>query len=102
MMGEFRRWPGFCFEYRKRMAVEQLLPGKQEAWRQFCQTLQGSRRHEYAGSLQRMGIIRQAIWLAQTAQVDTENHVQRYSVDSKWTLEERGGSHPGAAQKEGL
>jgi hypothetical protein len=24
-----------------------LLPGKQEAWRQFCQTLQGSRHHEY-------------------------------------------------------
>jgi quercetin dioxygenase-like cupin family protein len=47
-----------------------LLPGKQEAWRQCCQTLQGSRRHEYAASLQRLGIVRQAIWLAPTAHAD--------------------------------
>jgi quercetin dioxygenase-like cupin family protein len=47
-----------------------LLPGKQEAWRQFCQTLQGSRRHEYAASLQRMGVTRQAVWLSQTMQAD--------------------------------
>jgi hypothetical protein len=35
-----------------------LLPAKQEAWRQFCQTLQGSRRHEYAGFL--LAILRKA------------------------------------------
>jgi len=47
-----------------------LLPGKQEAWRQFCQTLQGSRRHHYAGSLQRIGVTRQEVWLSQTMQAD--------------------------------
>jgi hypothetical protein len=47
-----------------------LLPGKQEAWRQFCQTLQGSRHHEYDGCLHRMGITRQAIWLSQSMRGD--------------------------------
>jgi hypothetical protein len=32
-----------------------LLPGKQEVWRQFCQTLQGSRHHEYDSCLRRRG-----------------------------------------------
>ncbi len=47
-----------------------LLPGKQEAWRQFCQTLQGSRRHEYEGCLQRLGITKQEAWLSQTRHGD--------------------------------
>jgi quercetin dioxygenase-like cupin family protein len=58
-----------------------LLPGKQEAWRQLCQTLQGSRRQEYAGSLQRMGVTRQAIWLTQSARADVvylHLNVERY------------------------
>jgi hypothetical protein len=47
-----------------------LLPGKQEALRQFCQTLQGSRHHEYDSSLRRIGITRQAVWLSQTLHGD--------------------------------
>lgn len=47
-----------------------LLPGKQEAWRRFCQALEGSRRGEYGDSLQRMGITRQEVWLSQTLQRD--------------------------------
>ena len=30
------------------MIMMPLLPGKQEAWRQFCQILQGSRHGDYA------------------------------------------------------
>lgn len=52
------------------IVMSPLLPGKQEAWRQFCQTLEGSRRHEYSGSLQRMGITKQKVWLSQTQQMD--------------------------------
>jgi hypothetical protein len=47
-----------------------LLPGKQEAWRQLCQTLQGSRHHEYDSWLHRMGITRQAVWLSQSMRCD--------------------------------
>ena len=47
-----------------------LLPGKQEAWRQFCQILQGSRRSEYDAWCQQMGITRQEVWLSQTVQGD--------------------------------
>jgi quercetin dioxygenase-like cupin family protein len=57
-----------------------LLPGKQEPWRQLCQSLQGSRRHEYSLSLQRMGIDKQEVWLSQTLQVELVQlhlHVER-------------------------
>jgi len=47
-----------------------LLPGKQEAWRRFCQVLQGSRRGDFEAWRERMGITRQEVWLSQTAQVD--------------------------------
>jgi len=47
-----------------------LLPGRQEAWRQFCQTLQGSRHHEYDSCLHRMGITWQAAWLTQSMRGD--------------------------------
>jgi hypothetical protein len=47
-----------------------LLPGKQEAWRQFCQTLQGSRHHEYDSCLRRMGITKQVVWLSQSLRCD--------------------------------
>src|SRR5579872_5040188 len=47
-----------------------LLPGKQEAWRQFCQILQGSRRSDYDAWRERMGITKQAVWLSQTSQGD--------------------------------
>jgi hypothetical protein len=56
-----------------------LLPGKQEAWRQFCQTLQGSRRQEYGGSLQRMGITKQEVWLSQTAHRDLVHPTCKWS-----------------------
>lgn len=64
-----------------------LLPGKQEAWRQFCQALQGSRSSEYDAWCQQMGITRQEIRLSQTAQGDLVSfHLQverseRVSVD---------------------
>lgn len=47
-----------------------LLPGKQEAWRRFCQTLRGSRCHEYDACRQRMGIAKEEVWLSQTLQGD--------------------------------
>jgi hypothetical protein len=47
-----------------------LLPGKQEAWRQFCQTLQGSRRCAYDAWREQMGIAQEEAWLSQTAQGD--------------------------------
>jgi hypothetical protein len=47
-----------------------LLPGKQEAWRRFCQVLQGSRRCEYGAWREQMGITQEEAWLSQTAQGD--------------------------------
>jgi hypothetical protein len=44
-----------------------LLPVKQEAWRQFCQVLQGSRRGDYNAWCERMGITQEEIWLSQTS-----------------------------------
>ena len=50
--------------------VVPVLPGKQEAWRQFCQTLQGSRRDEYRAWREQMRISQEAVWLVQTTQGD--------------------------------
>ena len=47
-----------------------LLPGKQEAWRRFCQTLQGSRCREYEAWRERMGISQEEIWLSLTGPWD--------------------------------
>jgi hypothetical protein len=47
-----------------------LLPGKQEAWRRFCQTLQGSHRLEYEACRERMGITKEEVWLSETLQGD--------------------------------
>ena len=45
-----------------------ILPGKQEAWRRFCQELQESRYCEYEESRLRLGITREVTWFARTAQ----------------------------------
>lgn len=45
-----------------------ILPGKQEAWRRFCQALEGSRHDEYEWSRQRLGIIKECICFAQMTQ----------------------------------
>lgn len=45
-----------------------ILPGKQEAWRRFCQELLESRHWEYQKSRQRLGVIREVTWFAQTVQ----------------------------------
>lgn len=45
-----------------------ILPGKQEAWRRFCQELLESRSDEYKESRRRLGISREVTWFAQTAQ----------------------------------
>lgn len=47
-----------------------LLPGKQEAWRQFCQALQGSRCRDYTAWREQMGITQEEAWLSQTTQGD--------------------------------
>lgn len=47
-----------------------ILPGKQEAWRRFCQVLIGRHSSEYAESRRRLGITREQIWLAQMPQND--------------------------------
>jgi hypothetical protein len=40
-----------------------ILPGRQEAWRRFCQVLMGSRLSEYEESRQRLGIRKELAWL---------------------------------------
>jgi hypothetical protein len=45
-----------------------ILPGKQEAWRRFCQELLGSHYREFEESQRRLGIIRKCTWFAQTMQ----------------------------------
>jgi hypothetical protein len=47
-----------------------ILPGKQEAWRRFCQVLVGRHVREYVESRRRLGITRELIWLAQTPESD--------------------------------
>ena len=42
-----------------------ILPGKQEAWRRFCQEMAGSRHYEYELSRQRLGITKECIQLVQ-------------------------------------
>lgn len=55
-----------------------LLPGKQEAWRQFCQALQGSRCREYEAWREQMGIAQEEVWLSQTSQGDlVRSHLHR-------------------------
>lgn len=41
-----------------------IVPGKQEAWRRFCQELQGARRTEFEASRRRLGITEEVVWLA--------------------------------------
>ena len=45
-----------------------ILPGKQEAWRRFCQELRESRYCEYDESRRSLGISREVTWFAHTAQ----------------------------------
>ena len=47
-----------------------ILPGKQEAWRRYCQVLVGRFSREYAESRRQLGIKREQIWLAQTLHSD--------------------------------
>ena len=47
-----------------------ILPGKQEAWRRFCQVLIGRYIGEYEDSRRRLGITKELIWLAQRPQSD--------------------------------
>jgi hypothetical protein len=47
-----------------------ILPGRQEAWRRFCQVLQGSRRDEYEEFQRRLGITKELVWLQQTLRGD--------------------------------
>jgi hypothetical protein len=47
-----------------------ILPGKQEAWRRFCQVLVGRHINEYMDSRRRLGITKELIWLAQTPESD--------------------------------
>lgn len=43
-----------------------IRPGKLEAWRRFCQELQGARRPAYEMSRRRLGIVREQFALVQT------------------------------------
>lgn len=43
-----------------------ILPGKLEAWRRFCQELQGARHSDYEMSRRRLGIVREQFALVQT------------------------------------
>jgi len=62
-----------------------LLAGKQEAWRQFCQVLQGSRRGDYEAWRERMGITQEEVWLSQTSQGDLVRvHLQAEHPERIW------------------
>ena len=43
-----------------------ILPGKVEGWRRFCQEIDGWRQQGHAESRQRLGIVREAVWLVHT------------------------------------
>lgn len=43
-----------------------ILAGRQEAWRRFHQTIQGSRRAEYEESRRRVGITKELVWFTQS------------------------------------
>lgn len=43
-----------------------IRPGKLEAWRRFCQELQGARRSAYQTSRRRLGIVHEQFALVQT------------------------------------
>ncbi|MDX1664066.1 MAG: hypothetical protein R3272_09745 [Candidatus Promineifilaceae bacterium] len=47
-----------------------ILPGKVEAWRRFCQEINGRRRREYERSRRQLGIASEAVWLLRTARAD--------------------------------
>jgi hypothetical protein len=47
-----------------------VLPGKLDAWKQWCNDLAGSRRSEFKELLDRGGIVRHALSLQQTPQGD--------------------------------
>lgn len=50
----------------EQILVLPLLPGRQEAWRRLCQSLDGSRATEFGHLLERHGIGRGSAWVAQT------------------------------------
>lgn len=45
-----------------------ILPGKEEAWRRFCQEMRGSRRRQYEESRRALGIVREEARLVPTPQ----------------------------------
>ena len=47
-----------------------ILPGKLEAWRRFCQEMQGRRQEGYEQSRRQLGIASEAVWLLRTARAD--------------------------------
>lgn len=47
-----------------------ILPGKLEAWRRFCQELQGTRHGQYVESRRRLGIVSEVAWHLSTDQFD--------------------------------
>ena len=45
-----------------------ILPGKSEAWRRFCQEIEGARRPAYEASRRRLGIARETMRLVERSQ----------------------------------
>lgn len=43
-----------------------ILPGKVEAWRRFCQEIEGRRQQGYKESRRQLGIASEAVWLLRT------------------------------------
>ena len=50
--------------------VASILPGKQEAWRRFYQSLEGSRRQQYEEFHKRLRITKELVWLTEMPQGD--------------------------------
>src|SRR4051794_40616919 len=50
--------------------VMPILPGQQEEWRRFYQSLMGSRQPQFEVPRQELGITRELVWLARLPQAD--------------------------------
>ncbi len=51
----------------KLVLVTPVLPEKSEAWRRFCQEIEGRRRAAYERSRRNLGIARETAWLVPTS-----------------------------------
>jgi len=64
-----------------------ILPGKQEAWRRFYQTLEGSRCHQYEELHKRLRVTNELTWLVETPKGDMAI-VYLEADDPEWMIQD--------------